>query len=233
MPLIIVPYSIDKFCEYFHKILKSKNDYDEDDINWVANIFISNYDGLSENAENLYTLLTITNQKIFSGYFSMIYNSLFDSAVKSRDQDKFTQLLYNPVNPEITENTLLTPSEKQELTDNLRLEILTTNLSIKKILVNPIFITDIESLFYNVYNELFNKKYNLVVKKNRADFEDFITIEEVDITDNIRYAYTYTLFDFLRRCIDSELSVEIIEKFKPLYETEVKLIEYNRYILSE
>ena len=222
----VIPVGHSKIYSYVGAILEYNYIYDEDDKKWLRNQILNNID---EIKNNIYYILSIINIKCFTGYFSRIFGDKLYICIKNKDENSIKDLLLNPSFPEISSNKNLEESESEMLKTLVELDVLTTNLTIKRLCVNHSLIKDITQAFEDSYSNIFYNIYQHKTSHNRLGFEDFVILSEEN-EDGVQYANTFNLYDILTEYIYSSFTVDIsqenINKIKDKYYTEIKLV-YN------
>jgi hypothetical protein len=228
MPPKVIPSSINCLYDYVIKCFKTNPDYIDEDLEWMLFHFNNIYTDFILNINNLYIMLAITNISSFCGYFALKYNNLLTKCVKERDAVSFKNTLLNPKIYEVVENTHLENNEKRELLDILTLESMVANLTIKRMIVNKN--NDIDSLYIDSYNELYEKLFIDKISNSRVNFQEFIFITEFNSKTGNSHVYTYRLVDILSQCISNKFTYEIsennINNIKKRFNLELKIVQY-------
>jgi hypothetical protein len=236
MSLHIVPPGKSKLIYYVQKIFENNGEYSNDDIEWIMTAFKKSYDDCVQNIYQFYMMLVLVNVKTFCGYFSQMYNFNLIRVVNERNHKEFIHFLINPKIHEITENSALTETEVKELMNILSLEILTANLTLKKLTVNENFCNQISKIYEESHKDLFTKFYSKKIDSARSSFEDFVVITEQNPKTKVTHAYTFKFMDILLKLISNEypeyLSDITVLNLKEKYSTEIKLVEYSIAMLS-
>lgn len=237
MSFRIVPYGTDIILKYTDRLLKVNPDYTQDDIEWLKEFLIRNYSLLIENPYKMYMFLTLINGKIFSGYFSYIFNFNLNKSIKDRNYSQCFELVLNPTFEEVFENDKLSEKEKTHLLNNTSLEILSTNLTIKKLTLYPSKMNQIHDIFDESYMDLYSKIYHRKVKHNRSGFQDFILVTEHNPITQTNHVHTYKLLNIILQCINDEFSDKLtsntITDIKKRFEIEIKMVQYTYSVLSK
>ena len=92
MSVKIIPQSVVNTKCFFREtvltgkksINTSKFSYKPEDIDWMTQVWIRNYDNLAKNPYNFYFALVLLNRNTRSGKFAIIYNDLVYNAVEKR-----------------------------------------------------------------------------------------------------------------------------------------------------
>lgn len=237
MTVVLYPLGTSKVFECIEKILQTNVEYNSDDVHWLLEIFRVRYIELGANPEKFYTLLTLLNMKIFSGYFAHVFNYRISKYTKDRNIDGVMEMFYNPEFTEVQDNELLNDNEKRDLLNTLFLESMTTNLTIKRITLNQELIYNFERTFEESYNDLYSKIYYKILPNNRSGFQDFVVITEYSQKSKSNLAHTYKLIDLLIQCYNQSYSEKLsevsIQNICSKFDLELKIIEHNMLVLSK
>jgi hypothetical protein len=222
----VIPFGQAKIYNYCGAILEYNTLYDEEDKKWIQYSILKNFNDIEKN---IYYILSIINVKCFTGYFSRIFGDKLYVCIKNKNENGMRELLLNPTFPEIYDNKNLEENEIEMLKTVVELDILTTNLTVKRLCVNNHLINNIHNAFEESYNNIYYNVYQHKTEHNRLGFEDFVILTEEN-EHNIKYAHTFGLYDILTEYIYSSFTVDIsqgnITKLKDKYYTELKLV-YN------
>lgn len=222
----VIPFAQAKIYNYCGAILEYNTLYDEDDKKWIQYHILKNFNDIGKN---IYYILSIINVKCFTGYFSRIFGDKLYICIKNKDETGVRELLLNPAFPEIYDNKNLEENELEMLKTIVELDILTTNLTVKRLCVNNFLLNNIHKAFEESYSNIYYNVYQHKTEHNRLGFEDFVILTEEN-EHKIKYAHTFGLYDILTEYIYSSFTVDIsqenITKLKDKYYTELKLV-YN------
>ena len=218
----LIPYGISKVIQYTEYVSGTNPEYDKEDIAWLNQLVIDMYYKLSEDAYKLYLLLTLLNQKSFTGYFARHFNLSIAKAVKKRDETSFINLILSPKIVEF-ESKSLTTEEKTETTNLTSLDVMSTNLALTRMLIRDTNGKDLEKIFEESRNELYNKLYNGSISEYRGEFQTFVIVTEYNPTSRTNHAYTFDLYSLLTGKISKNLTPETIAGIKETYSLEYKL----------
>lgn len=222
----VIPFAQAKIYNYCGAILEYNTLYDEDDKKWIQYHILKNFNDIGKN---IYYILSIINVKCFTGYFSRIFGDKLYVCIKNKDEAGIRELLLNPMFPEIYDNKNLEENELEMLKTIVELDILTTNLTVKRLCINNFLINNIHKAFEESYSNIYYNVYQHKTEHNRLGFEDFVILTEEN-EHKIKYAHTFGLYDILTEYIYSSFTVDIsqenITKLKDKYYTELKLV-YN------
>lgn len=236
MTITIVPYGSGKILDCVTRIFDSNTEYNSDDIKWLINVFTKNYNYLGQNPNKYYSLLTLVNMRIFSGYFAHIFNYKLTKYTKERNEQEITKLFFNPEFKEVLDNNILSEDEKNELLKIFEMEVYTTNLFMKKISINTNLTERFDEVFEECYIDVYTKIFRNDVKNPKNEFQDFILVTEYNPRTKTNHAYTFKLIDLLIQCFNQnfthKLSDITIKSLCDKFETELKIIEYNMQILA-
>jgi hypothetical protein len=226
-----ITLSGDKYViQYLLRCMHTNPEYSLDDIEWIMYNIHNNYTTMIREITKFYTFLSLINYNTFCGYFSQTYNIKLTKSVKERDNNEFIKLINAPKFEEVLNNTLLNKVEQRELLDILQLETYAANLTIKRMSINTSFNGDIEKLYMDSYNDLFNKMFSKKINFNRADFQEFILITEYNAKTRHSHAYTFRLLDILKQCVTGEFNYELsennIKSVKSRFVLEMKMVSY-------
>jgi hypothetical protein len=217
--------------KYITRCLHTNTELNKDDIDWFLYHLYNNYIEITREITKFYIMLSLINQITFCGYFSQKYNNKITKAIKERDGADLISLIQNPKFEEVVNNDHLNKTEQKELMDILQLEAYTTNLTIKRMATNINFNGDIDKLYRESYNDLFNKVFGKKIKFNRADFQEYILITEYNPKTRHSHAYTFRLIDILQQCITNVFSYNIsennIKSIKSRFILELKMVQYS------
>jgi len=234
--LIIVPESLIKTFTYVKHVFSSNNEYTEDDIEWMMNIIQSNIKLLIKNSYNFYKFLTITNLKCFTGYFSHVYNFKLVKSVKDRHSVNFINHILNLDFDEFEQNNLLNDSEYNELKNILELDILTSNITLKRLTLNSELVNFIDKTFEESCIDIYNNLYKDKIEDSKCNFQDFIIVKEYNQQTKTDHAYTFRLIDILIYIINENypdyLNSKTIDIIREKFNLELKITEYNLRLLS-
>lgn len=237
MTVILYPLGTSNVFKCIEKIIQTNLEYTQDDIEWLMEIFRERYQELGSNPEKFYTLLSLLNMKIFSGYFAHIFNYRLSKYTKDRNLENVLEMIYSPEYIEVQDNELLNDNEKRDLLNTLFVEAMTTNLTIKRITLNPPLLLNFEKTFEESYNDLYSKIYYKILPNNRSGFQDFIVITEYNQKSKSNHAYTFKLIDLLIQCYNQSYSQKLsevtIQNIHNKFHLELKIIENNMLILSK
>ena len=227
MTVNIIPHGINSIYNYVKFILGNDEKYTEEDREWLGYLILS----ISEYIDmNIYYLLTIINVKCFSGYFSRIFNAKLCDLVKERNTDETINHLSKLEFPEIYDNKYLSEEESNMLKNLFDLDILATNLTIKRFCFNNYLYENISKAYEDSYNIIYMNMYASKVGNPKASFEDFIIITKENENTKIKYAYTFNLLDVLLQYVYDKFTFDIgeenIEMVKSSYSTELKMVRY-------
>ena len=245
MTVKIIPQSVINAKKFFQEtILSGKNIlngnkflYKKEDIEWMTNIWIKNYDKIKENPENYYMILTLLNRNTKSGRFALIYNDLVYNVVEKRKEKDFVKLLMNPEFPEINDNKALAEEEKQYLKTILKYEMTAINLLMKRQESSK----KIELIPSVLYNECF-MQVSLMYQKEEdpellkySSFEspNYITIAEHNENTDTYHMYSFDLLDLIVLVVFKENNVYTgkpfseanLENINSRYNTEIKMVK--------
>ena len=225
MTIKIIPSGFSEIYSYTKSILEFNENYTPDDREWLANIILNICEYMNTN---IYYILSLINIKTFSGYFCRMYNDIILKEVKNRNNDGIIELLINPIYPEVYDNKNLNDDEKQVLINLLHIDILTTNLTIKRICINPSLNSNIVKAYEDSYSNIYYNLYQSKFEYHKIDFTDFVILTEENEITRIKYAKTFELFKLLSQYIYDSLSTEIGEKnikyIKDNYYLEIKMV---------
>jgi len=231
MSLQIIPYGKSKLLFFVKKIFENNNEYSEDDIEWMMTSFKKSYEDCIQNIYQFYMMLVLVNVKTYCGYFSQVYNFNIMRVINERNHKEFINLLLNPKIHEITENSSLDEIEIKELMNILSLEILATNLTLKKISLNDNFCNFLNKTYNESHKDLFTKFYSKKIASERSCFEDFVVITEQNLQTRVTHAYTFKFMDILLKIISNDLpeylSDMTIQSIREKYCIEIKIVEYS------
>lgn len=236
MSINIVPYGSGKILECISRIFDSNTEYTSEDVKWLMNIFVKNYSYLSQNSYKYYSLLTLANMRIFSGYFAHIFNYKLTKFTKERSEQEVTNLFMNPEFNEIKDNNILSLEEKNELLKVFEMEVYVTNFFMKKNSINTDFGDKFDEVFEECYVDVYTKLFRNDVKTPKNEFQDFVLVTEHNPRTKTNHAYTFKLIDLLIQCFNQnfthKLSDVTIKSLCDKFETELKIIEYNMQVLA-
>jgi hypothetical protein len=218
-------------------INNSKFQYSSEDIQWMTNIWIKNYDKIKENPETYYMVLTLLNRNTKSGKFAIIYNNTIRNIVEKRKDKELVKLFLQPEYPEVFDNKFLSTEERELLISILKKEMLALNLLMKKLENSKM----IELVPSNLYNEcyiqislLYEKDIDLEVMKY-ASFEspNFTMISEYNENTDTYHTYTFDILELLLMILLNEnnmytnkpFSETSIENIISKYKTELKMLK--------
>jgi hypothetical protein len=225
MTINVIPSGFSQIHSYTKSVLEFNDGYTPEDREWLAHIILNICEYMNSN---IYYILSLINMKNFSGYFCRSYNDMLLKGVKNKDNDSVLELLTAPIYPEIYDNNNLNTEEKQILINLLHLDILTTNLTIKRICINPILNSNITKTYEESYSNIYYNLYQSKFDYHKIDFNDFVILMEENETTRIKYARTFGLFDLLTQYIYDSLPKEIGEKniksIKDKYYLEIKMV---------
>jgi hypothetical protein len=217
--------------KYITRCLHTNTELNQEDVDWFLYHFYNNYVDITREITKFYITLSLINHSTFCGYFSQKYNNKLTKAIKERDGSDLLRLIQNPKFEEVVDNDLLNKAEQKELLDILQLEAYTANLTVKRMATNNKNIEDIEKIYRESYNELFNKIFFKKIKFSRADFQEFILITEYNPKTRHSHAYTFRLIDILSQCITNVFSYSIsesnIKSIKTRFILELKMVQYS------
>lgn len=227
MTLNVIPDGTTIIFSYVKFLLANEDRYDEEDKTWLTQIIVNLIDYLDSN---IYYFLTIINVKCFSGYFSRTFNDGLYECVKSRDVEKTMQYISSLRFPEIDDNKLLSEEEVKTLRILFDIDVLSTNLTIKRFSVNNYLYDNLEKTFEDSYTNIYTSLYANKTDIHKANFEDFVILMEENGEPGIKYAHTFNLYDILVHYIfnryNQDISEENIEKIKDTYHMELKMVQY-------
>lgn len=222
----VLPFGHSKIYKYCSAVLEYNTLYNEEDKEWLRCQIFKNIDDIGKN---IYYILSIINVKCFTGYFSRIFGDKLYINVKNKDENSIRELLLNPTFQEIYDNKNLEDNEIEMLRTVVELDILVTNLTVKRLSVNGFLVHNIAKAFEDSYNNIYYNIYQHKTEHNRVGFEDFVILTEEN-EEKIKYAYTFNLYDILTEYIYNTYTVNISQenknKLKDKYYTELKLV-YN------
>jgi hypothetical protein len=245
MTVKIIPQTVINAKRFFQEtILSNKNIlsgnkflYKKEDIEWMTNIWIKNYDKIKENPTSYYMILTLLNRNTRSGRFALIYNDLVYGAVEKRKDKDFAKLLLNPEFPEIYDNKLLTSEEKEHLKTILKYEMTAINLLIKRQESSK----KIELIPSALYNECFlqvsimyqTEEDPELLKYSSFESPNYITIAEYNDNTDTHHMYSFDLLDLIVLVVFKENNVYTgkpfseanIENVTSRYNIEIKMIK--------
>jgi hypothetical protein len=227
MTLTMIPDGTAIIVSYVKFLLTNDDKYDDEDKAWLAKVILNLIDYLDRN---IYYFLTIINVKCFSGYFSKIFNDVLYNCVKSRDTEKAIQHISNLRFPEIDDNKSLTEEEVKTLRLLFDIDVLATNLTIKRFSVNTYLYDNLGKAFEESYANIYISLYVNKTDIHRSNFEDFVVLMEENGETGIKYAHTFSLYDILVHYIfnryNQDISQENIDKIKDTYYMELKMVQY-------
>jgi len=227
MTINVIPSGASQIYSYAKSILEFNDKYNSEDTEWLALIILNIYEYMNVN---IYYILSLINVKTFSGYFCRSYNDMILKAVKNRNEGDVAELLTAPVYPEIYNNTNLNEDEKQLLINLLHLDILATNLTIKRICINPSLNSNIMKAYEESYSNIYYNLYQSKIDCHKIDFTDFVILMEENESTRIKYAKTFELYNLLMNYIYDNISKEVCEKnityIKDKYYLEIKMVYY-------
>lgn len=225
MTIKVIPSGIAQIYSYVLNILNFNEGYTLEDREWLAHIILNICDHMKTN---IYYILSLINIKTYSGYFCRSYNDILLREVKNKNVDVVMELLTEPVYPEIYNNPNINSDEKQILINLLHLDILATNLTIKRIAINPILNENIMKTYEESYSNIYYNLYHSKFDYNKIDFTDFVVLTEENESTRIKYAKTFALYDLLTRYVYDNLTDEVSEKnikyIKDTYYLEIKMV---------
>jgi len=228
MTLNVIPDGTSIIFSYVKFLCTNNDRYDEEDKAWLTQIILNLIDYLDSN---IYYFLTIINVKCFSGYFSKTFNDGLYECVKSRDTEKTMQYISDLKFPEIDDNKLLSEEEVKTLRLLFDIDVLSTNLTIKRFSVNSYLYNDLGKAFEDSYANIYTSLYANKTDISRVNFEDFVVIVKESGESGIKYAHTFNLYDILVHCIfnkySQDISQENIDKIRDTYCMELKMVQYT------
>jgi len=245
MTVKIIPQSVINAKRFFQDtVLSGKNIlngskflYKKEDIDWMTNIWIKNYDKIKENPNSYYMVLTMLNRNTRSGRFALVYNDLVYSTVEKRKDKDFARLLLNPEFPEINDNKSLNEDEKEYLKKILKYEMTAINLLIKR----QESAKKLELIPSALYNECF-LQVSLMYQKEEdpellkySSFEspNYITLAEYNENTDTYHMYSFDLLDLIVLVVFNENNVYTgkpfseanLENITSRYNTEIKMVK--------
>jgi len=231
MPSKIISPGINYIVVYAEKCFKSNIDYTEDDVRWIMNVFDELIDEYMKEISKMYMMLALTNLKSYCGYFCLVYNNKISRSVKERDYNMCKRLLLNPVFDEVMNNPHLNKIEQKELLDVLHLEVMNVNYTIKRMSMKNDSNIDIDELYIDSYNDLYNKIFVNKLNSCKSDFQEFILITEHNSKNRNSHAYTFKLVDILSQCVHDKFKYELsegnIQNLKTRFNLEIKMVAYS------
>lgn len=219
----IIPFGISKILQYASYTLQ---DNTEEDIIWMNQMIINMYYKLSEDTYKLYLLLTILNRKSFTGYFARHFNQNIDRIVSNKDETGFINAILHPNIVEF-ESKALTKEEKTELTNLTSLDVMSTNLTISRMLINDSIGENLEKAFEESRLDLYTKLYIGSINSSKSEFQTFAIVSEYNPVSRTNHAYTFDIYSLLMGNVSKQLSPETLKKVKETYSLEGKLITYK------
>jgi hypothetical protein len=225
MTIKVIPLGFSHIHSYAESILGFNENYTVEDREWLAHIILNMYEYMNTN---IYYVLSLINIKTFSGYFCRSYNDKLLKEVKNKNTDAVVDIISNPTYGEIYDNKNLSDDEKQMLINLIHLDILSTNLTIKRISINPVLNSNIMKAYEESYCNIYYNLYQSKIDYNKIDFTDFIVLTEENETTRIKYARTFVLFDLISKYIRDEISQDMSDKniknIKDKYYLEIKMV---------
>jgi len=222
----VIPFGISKVLQYLTYTVKTCTEYDYEDLAWIGQMVINMYETLSKDSYKLYLLLSILNQKSFTGYFARQFNHNLMKAVKKRDETSFYNLAISPKVAEFNIKTL-TEEEKTELNNLTSLDVMSTNLTILRLMVNDNNSNDIEKIFEESRDDLYNKLYIGSFTDSKADFQTFAIVTEYNPISRTNHAFTFDLYSLLNGQISKDLNPETLANARETYTLEYKIINHK------
>jgi hypothetical protein len=219
----IIPFGISKILQYANYLLQ---DNTEEDIIWMNQMIINMYYKLSEDAYKLYLLLTILNKKSFTGYFARHFNQNINKIVSNKDETGFINAILHPRIVEF-ESKALTKEEKTELTNLTSLDVMSTNMTISRMLTNDTIGENLEKAFEESRLDLYTKLYVGSIDSSKSEFQTFAIVSEYNPVSRTNHAYTFDIYSLLTGNISKQLNPETLKKVKETYSLEYKLITYK------
>jgi len=214
----------------------SKFLYSKEDVDWMTNIWIKNYDKIKENPYNYYMTLTLLNRNTKSGRFALIYNDLVYASVEKRKEKDFLKLLLHPEFTEINDNKYFDEKERNHWRFILKCELTAINLLMKK-QENSKKIQMIPSPLYNEcfiqVSFLFNKDIDIdLLKYTSFESTNFITLSEYNENTDTYHMYSFDLIDLILLVVFKEnniytnkpFSEQNLENINTKYSTEIKMV---------
>ena len=244
MPVKIIPQSVINAKRFFQEtILSGKNIlsgnkflYKKEDIDWMTNVWLKNYDKIKENPNVYYTTLTLLNRNTRSGRFALIYNDLVYNTVEKRKEKEFAKLLLNPEFPEIFDNKSLTEEERENLKTILKYEMTAINLLLKRQESSK----KIELIPSTLYNECFlqvslmyqQEEDPELLKYSSFESPNFTTLAEHNENTDTYHMYSYDLLDLIVLVTFKENNVytgkpfseQNLENINSKYAAEIKMV---------
>lgn len=245
MPAKLIPQSVLNAKNFFKETITSSNSsinnsklqYSPEDIQWMTNIWIKNYDKIKENPETYYMVLTLLNRNTKSGKFAILYNNMVRTIVEKRKDKDLVKLLLNPEYPEIFDNKFLSNEERETLISILKKEMLAINLLMKKLENSK----TIELIPSNLYNEcyiqislLYENDIDLEIMKHTSfESPNFTMISEYNENTDTYHTYTFDVIELLLMILLNEnniytnkpFSETSIENIISKYKTELKMMK--------
>lgn len=231
MPVAVIPVGVTKTLKYFSSVVKTNSVYKEEDVTWLLDSFVTVYDDLKTDTFKLNMLLTMLNQNCFSGYFSRIFNSRVQKYTERRNHTDLINIFLEPTFLEFSSNSNLTDEERSQVNELLVLDVTSTNLTLKRMSVNPNLEANFQKAFDDSYNEVYNKLYINSVSNSRSNFQDFVILTEMNPKTKTNHAYPYKLAELLEKIIREEplkeLDKTMLDNVTRKYYVEIKLLHYS------
>jgi hypothetical protein len=231
MPTKLIPQSVLNAKNFFKETITTSNSainnskfqYSQEDIQWMTNIWIKNYDKIKENPETYYMILTLLNRNTKSGKFAILYNNMVRNIVEKRKDKDLVKLFLNPEYPEIFDNKFLSANEQESLVSVLKKEMLALNLLMKK-LENSKTIELVPSSLYNEcylqISLLYEKDIDLeIMKYTSFESPNFTMISEYNENTDTYHTYTFDVIELLLMILLNENN---IYTNKPFSETSIE-----------
>jgi hypothetical protein len=234
MALKIIKYNIEEVSTYIDYMLHRNSSLTSDNIDFVTEIFNSNHEEIFENPRNLYLFLSLINKNCFTGCFSTQFNSKLVENIQTENYDEILNSFLNPNIDQFCKNKYLNEEEEKELADIMNLEIMATNLTLKRIILQKIITSDFDKTYEESYYEIFHKLFRGILNDSRELFQNFVLITEKDSQTGIKYTYTYALNEIMDQLVNRTfvrpVSQNNIDWLKERYALEYKVLKLlNRH----
>jgi hypothetical protein len=231
MTVTIIPLGVSKTLTYFVNVVKTNPAYSKEDVDWLLEAFVSIYDELKDETFRLTLLLTLLNQNCFSGYFARVFNSNIQKYTEKRNHIEVVNNFINPAFVEFSKSETLTEEERSQVNELLILDVTATNLTLKRMSLNPNLENNFQKAFDDSYSEVYNRLYINSVNSSRSNFQDFVILTEMNQKTKTNHAYTYKLAELLEKIIREEPMKEIeksmLDNVTRKYYLEIKLLHYT------
>jgi hypothetical protein len=143
-------------------------------------------------------------------------------AIKRRDDTSFYNLAMQPKVVEF-ESKDLSSQEKTEVSNLTSLDVMSTNMTIARMLINDEVSNNIDRAFEESRIDLYNKLYTGSFPESKAEFQTFAIVTEYNPVSRTNHAYTFDLYSLLAGSISKQLNPETLANARQTYSLEYKL----------